>query len=271
MFENQKMWSEVPACGELPFTRDMAEMMTDDGPPSLESVAEAEITRGIASSRAAPADQMVSGIICGDVKSPIYNEVPAAVPRPAQYIAPSGGNVLFTYFSIRGLGEVPRLLLAESGAAYSSLAVTGDEDQADTFEWRSRSPNGLLPTVSGLGIPRAAPASQSGTILRFLAGKFGMAGQTPLEAVASDNLYETAKDLAGNKKMVVDYKEGGDKATSAKMPWALALRLEKMLLAAPSPFEPSSALTYGQIQLFHVLMTMHDCKPGCVSVTTSNP
>ena len=45
----------------------------------------------------------------------------------------------------------------------------------------------------GLGIPRATPVSQSGTILRFLAGQFGMAGQTPLEVVACDNLFETAK------------------------------------------------------------------------------
>jgi hypothetical protein len=124
---------------------------------------------------------------------------------------------------------------------------------------------GLLPTASGLGIPRASPISQSGAIIRLLARHFGMAGQTPQEAAAADVLYETAKDLGANKKMVVEHEEGAEKAESAKMPWALALRLEKMLLLAPSPQEPSSALTYGQVQLFHVLMGMDACKPDCVA------
>ena len=189
--------------------------------------------------------------------------------------------------------QVPRLVLAEAGAAYNSLAVTGEEEPSQSLQWRKRSPNGLLPTASGLGIPRASPISQSGSILRFLGRQFGLAGsvsgtrldrfqlipmrggypaeidacgcQTPTEEVAADVMYETAKDLGSNTKVVVEYEEGGEKAESAKMPWALALRLEKMLLLAPAPQEPSSALTYGQLQLFHTLTQMDRSKPGCVA------
>ena len=212
---------------------------------------------------------MISGISGSGVKSPIYNEVPAVASRPAvQYRVPGGEPLLLTHFAIQGKGEVPRLLLAEAGAAYNSLSVTGEEDQADALQWRQRSPNGLLPTVSGLGIPRATPMSQSGSIVRFLAGQLGMAGQTPAEQIAADMLYETANDLGSNKKVVVDYIEGAEKTESHKMPWKLALRIEKMLLRAPSPRDASSALTYGQLQLFHTLTQMNTARSGCIAVVS---
>ena len=75
--------------------------------------------------------------------------IEAASPPPPQYIVPDGRIPVFTYFAIRGLGEVPRLMFAEAGAAYKSIATLGtwDEHQKHECNWRGRSPNGLLPTV----------------------------------------------------------------------------------------------------------------------------
>jgi hypothetical protein len=113
-----------------------------DGPPSDETAAQEETATAVAASRAAPGEQMISGIGgTAGVKAAVYCCIPAAEPRPSQYSIPAGEPLLFTYFAIRGLGEVPRLLLAEAGAAYNSLAVTGEEEPSDVCFWRKRSPN----------------------------------------------------------------------------------------------------------------------------------
>ena len=86
-----------------------------------------------------------------------------------------------------------------------------------------------------------------------------MAGQTPAEQVAADMLYETAKDLKGNLDSLLKHADAAandpaaEKPAGAKLPWALALRVEQMLRGAPDPRDASAALTYGQLQLFHAL------------------
>ena len=62
---------------------------------------------------------------------------------------PAKKNIILTYFSIQGLGEVPRLILAEAGMPYESICAIGGEDQSVAMEWQTRSPNGLLPMLSG--------------------------------------------------------------------------------------------------------------------------
>ena len=62
--------------------------------------------------------------------------------------------------------------------------------------------NGLLPLLSGLGVPRASPLSQSGAIIRFLARRYGLDGADELQGLEADVLYETAKDLKSHKAEV---------------------------------------------------------------------
>ena len=54
------------------------------------------------------------------------------------------------------------------------------EEQALSCEWRKRSPNGLTPVLSGLGVPRAKPLSQSATVIRFLAERYGPQPAMPM-------------------------------------------------------------------------------------------
>ena len=70
-------------------------------------------------------------------------------------------------------------------------------------------------------------------------------GQTAKNA--ADILFETAKDLDKLQADVVAMgaKEVEDKA---KGPWALAIRLESMIAAAPSVTDPDAALTYGALR-----------------------
>jgi len=91
-----------------------------------------------------------------------------------------------------------------------------------------------------------------------------MAGQSELEGVAADVMMETAKDLTAHKKLVASMPAMDDQDGAAKGPWALASRLEKMLEAAPSPGDDTAAITYGQVQLLHALMSCEALAPGCV-------
>ena len=107
--------------------------------------------------------------------------------------------LLLTYFTVQGLGEVPKLILAEAGMPYEFIGIIGSEDQSLAMEWRSRSPNGLLPILSGAGIPRSSPISQSGAIIRFLARRLGMDGGDVVASSRVDVLYETAKDFGASE------------------------------------------------------------------------
>ena len=211
----------------------------------------------------------------------------AAAADPEQEICGLGGDgplvfdvkgsketdLVLTYFAIKGLGEVPRLLLAEADAAYVSVAVQGGEAPGDVGDWRAKSPNGLLPIATGLGIPRSAPISQSSSIIRFLARHFKLdGGDDEASKCRADVLFETAKDLGAKANDVINATDEEfaemKEAMVAKGPFALALRLEA--LVAPDPDrvhvyrDDETAVTYGHLQLFRELAKI-EAKGGTLS------
>jgi len=227
--------------------------------------AEAELAATIAAAEAAPADEKVTGL--GSGTASVYFKIPGISPPPWENYAeqPKAGEkpLVLAYFAIRGLGEVPRLLLAEAGAAYEHIAITGGETQANSLEWRTRSPNGLLPMMSGLGVPRCAPLSESGAIIRFLARKYGMAGADELEAARIDTLFETAKDMAAKKAIITGDEDPGE-MSKGKLPVTLAKCVEEMLNDMSPAKDDSKVFNYGQIQLLQFLLSCDEAKPGCV-------
>jgi len=228
--------------------------------------AEAEIDAATKAAAAASQDDEVSGIGASDAVLHLKSN-----PSPkAQYITDidesSEKPLLLTYFTIQGLGEVPKLILAEAGMPYDYIGVTGVESL--DMEWRSRSPNGLLPILSGAGIPRSSPISQSGAIIRFLAKRLGMDGSGDVVASSrADVLYETAKDLGGSdQKKAIACINPEKHYSVAKGPFATCKRIEKMLMDMADPKDEGAALNYGQIQLFHVLLQCEGRRKGCVKV-----
>ena len=194
-----------------------------------EDAAEAEVAAALAAAAAAPPDEEIGGL--GDGTAMVAFEIPGQKVKQYQAGRQSGEkSLILMYLCIRGLGETPRLMLAECGAAYTHLASPMGEPQAVSCEWRKRSPNGLMPMMSGLGVPRAKPISQSATICRYLAARFGMMGATELDRARADTLYETAKDLKGKTGEIVGTAE--DATEGAKGPTALATCIAAMLEGA---------------------------------------
>ena len=230
-----------------------------------EDIAEAELAAAIAAAAKAPADEALGGL--GDGTAMVHFEVDGG-PRPPQYKEgrrKGEKGLLLLYLTIRGLGETPRLLLAEAGASYTHLASPMGEEQAVSCEWRKRSPNGLTPMLSGLGVPRAQPLSQSGTIVRYLAQRFGMAGNSELEAARIDCLYQTCRDLSDKKSEITS----ASLSEGSKGPAATAARIACMLDGFPSPSDEGAALNYGQVELLKTLLECDETTPGCV--TTLSP
>lgn len=236
------------------------EVVSTDNEDEVKARAELKVAT-TAASTASP-DEEITGL--GPSPAPLHltSNGPTNTPKPQYHtsLQPHEEPLILTYFAIQGLGEVPKLLLAEAGMPYQCIAVMGGEDQSLALEWRTRSPNGLLPTLSGWGIPRSNPLSQSGTILRFLARKLGMTGVTKdgkdgaydVAEARADILYETAKDLGSGKKAIAVIDPVKDYAV-AKGPFATGRRIEAMLEGMPDPKDGGAVLNYGQIQLFQVL------------------
>ena len=220
----------------------------------------------LARSRAAAAAADPEQEICLGGDGPLVFDVPGSKPS----------DLILTYFAIKGLGEVPRLLLAEADVAYISVAVQGGEPPDVVGDWRAKSPNGLLPIATGLGVPRSSPISQSSSIIRFLARHFKLdGGDDEAGKVRADVLFETAKDLGAKASEVVEATGAGDAETAAakeaavaKGPFALALRLEA--LVAPDPHrihcyrDDETPVTYGHLQLFRELAKI-EAKGGDLS------
>ena len=225
-----------------------------------EDTAEAELAAAIAAAEAAPPDEVIDGL--GQGSAMVHFEVPGE--KVKQYTTSrlrGEKKLVLLYLTIRGLAETPRLLLAECGAEYTHLASPMSEDQSISCEWRKRSPNGLAPMMSGLGVPRAKPISQSGTIVRFLAHRYGMAGADALEAARADVLFETSKDLKSKGSEIVS----GELSTSgAKGAQATAAKIAAMLDDMPDAADDAAALNYGQIELLTFLIGCDEMASGCV-------
>ena len=226
-----------------------------------EDAAEAEIAAAIAAAKKAPLDEEISGL--GDGSAMVHFEVEGTPCKQYRQARQRGEKpLIFLYLCIRGLGETPRLMLAEAGQEYTHLASPMGEEQALSCEWRKRSPNGLTPTLSGLGVPRAQPLAQSATIVRFLGRRLGMAGETELDGLRADVLFETAKDLKSKKGEIIG--TAADATAGAKGPASTAERIMAMLGEMADPADEDAALNFGQIELLNLLFECDEAAPGCV-------
>jgi glutathione S-transferase len=231
-----------------------------------EQRAELEIETVILLSDKASADEEILGVM--GPKDPLFFEIRPKGEKPDQYtskeLLDQEEPLLFTYFGIKGLGEQIRMLLAEAGADYDSVLVFGSVDQEHAMQWKKRSANGLLPMISGWGISRTTPISQSGAIIRFLARKLGMYGTSVLEEAVIDCFYETVKDLADHNTLICASDPEKDYSI-AKLPFATGRCVEKMLKVMPDPKDDTVAVNFAQIYLVTILMQCEATRSGCVA------
>jgi len=106
-------------------------------------------------------------------------------------------GVKLTYFDIRGLAELPRLLLTVAGVPFTDDRIKFEKKEDGSFErgdWEQRKPNtpyGQVPylTVNGTQI------AQSGAIVRYISHTYGLAGVGAVEHALIDAGYEAVADI----------------------------------------------------------------------------
>jgi len=170
---------------------------------------------------------------------------PSLLPQSSQYT--------LTYFDIRGLAELPRLVLAASGAEWKddripfSRNADGSFDRGDWEERKKHTPYGQVPV---LVLADGTQLAQSAAIIRFISSRHGLSGKGDVEAALVDAGLEHISDVRRNffsaksdAAKVAAFWESGLAASLA--------HLEKNV-ASDLYFAKSGQLTYTDIALYYL-------------------
>ena len=111
-----------------------------------------------------------------------------------------------TYFDARGSAEVIRLIFAQAGVEYEDNRLTSEE----WAEFKPQAPYGVMPVleVDGKKVAGSVP------IARYLAKRFGMAGEDDMAALILDGAVDAVKDLV--QKFGATFKEKDEKKAALK-------------------------------------------------------
>ena len=175
---------------------------------------------------------------------------PSVVKRDAEWPLRAGvpAEITLEYFALRGLGEIPRLLLEVLEVPYSSVFHFAGN------LYKPYAPFGQLPIYREGDLI----LSQSGTISRHLANKFGIAGDTPAERARVDMYFELAKDISGKKAGMYDPDNHPDGA-----------RLKGFLAPAEAACDGTyfvgGKLTLADVAMFNSLQLISECAPDCLA------
>jgi glutathione S-transferase len=197
------------------------------------------------------------------------------MPYPVFHLAKE--NVLMStspqyevlYFPIRGRAEPIRLLLAYSGAPFVDTPVT------DWPALKGKTPLGQLPILvdrsGGDGVAELV-IPQSAAIVRHLARKLNLYGETLREQALADVVAETVQDIRAKFVPVAFAARYNPPAETIEKYWSevllqnLAL-LDKLLQRSAHPeagFFVGAKPTYADFQVFDVLDGHLSMKPACL-------
>ncbi|CAJ0564184.1 unnamed protein product, partial [Mesorhabditis spiculigera] len=190
----------------------------------------------------------------------------AFLTQPIKYIrslcGPEMPHYKLTYFGLKGRAEIARQLFALAGVEYEDKRITFEEWPA----LKSSTPFGQLPLLEVDGVIIA----QSITIARFLARRFGYAGENDIDAAKVDGLADTFADYFTEQKNFFPVLIGrvpGDKDALYKEVYEPArdkyipMIIEHFLKKSTSGFLVGSKLSYADLLLAEHVSTFQEFLP----------
>ena len=163
------------------------------------------------------------------------------------------------YFALRGLGELPRLILEATDTPYNAVFHFSWPGDGMPGSWKKYVPFGQLPVLRDGDLMIA----ESGAICRHLARKCCIDGTTLEDKARVDMYFELAKDIKAKKALLHD-PEHKD--------WAkLASFLRAGEDACDGKFFVGGALTLADVAMFEALYTFEELKPGCLGAYLNSP
>merc|ERR1711892_145214 len=159
-------------------------------------------------------------------------------------------GIKLTYFNLKGRAELARLILAQAGVDYEDCRIQGEE----WAELKKTFPLGQLPVLEMEG----QTLGQSMTIARYLARRFGLAGQNDLDAAEADQAVDAVTDLVNDPGSVMREKDEPKKAEmmtkikSERLPNWLKM-MEALLNSKGGDHFAGKQLTWADIAVYYVL------------------
>ncbi|EGG19016.1 hypothetical protein DFA_02259 [Cavenderia fasciculata] len=149
----------------------------------------------------------------------------------------------FYYFNGRGKGEVVRLLLTFAGVSFKDVRVENIDDAL-----RARLPFGQIPFFEDNEIELA----QSGSIIRYVAQKYKIAGDNNVDIAHGDAIIESIWDVLTPYWQTKDNEEKFNKYKTETIPKFLT-RWEELLLKNGGKQFVGKSLTSADIAVFHAI------------------
>ena len=106
------------------------------------------------------------------------------------------------YFNLRGRGELSRFVFAQAGVEY-------EDERIEFKDWREMKPKMPFEVVPVLEVDGDRRISGSVNIPRYLAERFGLAGENELENAQIASIVDTITDL--NQEMLKGFYEKDEK------------------------------------------------------------
>jgi glutathione S-transferase len=186
----------------------------------------------------------------------------------------SGAPLHLTYLTMRGLAELPRLILEEAGLPYIGTYLGREQFK----QAKSSFPLGRVPVLK---TTEGAVLSQSSSIVRYLAGKAGLDGKNMEERANVDMWYETSKELfgshsrfgsmmnvealrkgpsGGDDEKILHFKDTTNRGeyTDYQKAMAVLTTFEEALAQSESGFLVGDSLTYVDLALFIQLLDLEE-------------
>lgn len=161
-----------------------------------------------------------------------------------------------TYFDIRGLAELPRLILTAAGQAFTDDRIAFSRNADGSFEqgdWKERklsAPYGQVPILEVDGVKIA----QSGAIIRFLARRLGLEGTSDIEAALIDGGYEAMLDI--RKKFFEAKSDEAKKAEFWSKTFPESLAMLSKNVQGELFFAKSNKMSFVDVAIYYTLFVL---------------
>jgi len=155
------------------------------------------------------------------------------------------------YFVLRGLGELPRVLLEHAGANYDSVFHWSND-----VSWRARRPTAALGYMPIYADEDVQELAESAAICRHIGRKHGLCGEGLAAQAAVDQLFEASRCVpltSGGWR--VEWQEDMGRCVS------FLTKIAALLEASPAVGNVAE-LTIGDLSLWVLLQTFEEARAG---------
>lgn len=176
------------------------------------------------------------------------------------------------YFALQGLAEQIRLVLEHAGASYEYITQDFTKWEAE----KEHAPLGQLPVLTAVNHrkpEKSVDIAQSSAIVRYLAHRLGLAGETPEDQALLDMFHESLNEIRAEHTFKV-YKVADDLKEANKLAYLETaipkfINLMEKKIGAENETFLGGKITYMDIVLYDFMRSQNNNYPNAFSESLS--